>query len=223
MHVVSNSEEAIIIETADQPDACIIWLHGLGADGNDFAPIIPQLGLPSSLRVRFIFPHAAVIPISINQGYRMRGWYDITSLDRVDHDEDSKGIADSSCRIADIIDSQQESGIAADRIIIAGFSQGGAIALHLALAYPDKLGGVMALSTYLPECAALQGCRHTGLNIFMAHGTEDDVVKYKFGKMSRDALISQEHAVKWHEYPMGHSLCPEQIEDISNWLWQTLG
>ena len=222
MNITENSQQGIELETADDPDACVIWLHGLGADASDFVPVVPELRLPASFRVRFIFPNAPVIPITINQGFRMRGWYDITSMEIGDREEDADGIAASSDRIVTLIEKQIAGGIASERIVIAGFSQGGAIALHAALQSPSALAGVMALSTYLPRCAGLD--EHTGrvLNVFMAHGTEDEIVKYQYGKMSKDALISHEHAVKWHIYDMGHSVCNDEISDISSWLQQTL-
>lgn len=217
-----NRPDPIIIETSETPNAAVIWLHGLGADGNDFVPIIAQLGLPQEMAIRFIFPNAPIIPITLNQGYQMPGWYDITSAEIADRGEDSKGIASSSEYIQQLIDAEREQGISIDRIIIAGFSQGGAIALHVGLNYRDLLAGVMALSTYLPDCAHAKKAQHTDLNIFMAHGTQDSVVQYKYGKMSLSTLQQQGYAVKWHEYPMGHSVCAEQIKDISRWLQQSL-
>ena len=210
----------VIVETGDSPDACVIWLHGLGADGNDFLPVIPQLGLPDSMAIRFIFPNAPVRPITINQGYKMPGWYDITSLAIADR-QDAPGIEASSQRIQHMIDQQQEQGIPLDRIVVAGFSQGGAVALHVALNYARPLAGVLALSTYLPACSDVEHSENRSVPVFMAHGSQDDVVLTRYGEMSATALKQQGFAVEWHEYAMPHSICPEEIADISRWL-QTL-
>ncbi|MCW8831349.1 MAG: carboxylesterase [Gammaproteobacteria bacterium] len=213
--------DAIEIETGASPDAAVIWLHGLGANGNDFAPIIPQLHLPPELSVRFIFPHAPVRPISINQGYQMPGWYDIASLNIVD-DEDEAGISQSSEAIRAICHHQQVLGIASNRIILAGFSQGGAIALHCGLSHPDPLAGIMALSTYLPRCTPLHGRANQNIDIFMAHGQQDDVVAPDYGRLSREHLEKSGYSVNWHEYAMQHSVCLEEIHDISEWLIKVL-
>jgi len=217
-----HKESEITLETGATPDACVIWLHGLGADANDFVPIIPQLGLPSDLAIRFIFPNAPVIPITINQGYEMPGWYDITSIDIVDRDEDREGIEQSSRRIQQIIDEQVSLGIAVERIIVAGFSQGGAIALHAGLNYPQLLGGIMVLSSYLPACADTEHNPNKTLDIFMGHGLQDDVVKIKYAEMSVNSLKKRGFVVNWHKYHMPHSVCPEEIADISRWLQQRL-
>ena len=211
--------EAIELETGTTPDAAVIWLHGLGANGNDFAPIIPQLNLPAELSIRFIFPHAPVRPISINQGMQMPGWYDISSMSIVDT-EDEVGINESSQAIRSLCQKQESLGIASERIILAGFSQGGAIALHCGLNYPTALGGIMALSTYLPQCCVLDNAINQDIDIFMAHGLQDDVVAPQYGKSSRQRLEKSGYKINWHEYAMPHSVCVEEIHDIQNWLIQ---
>ena len=213
--------DAIQYDTANNPDAAVIWLHGLGANGHDFAGIVPQLGLPAGSAVRFIFPHAPIRPITLNQGYEMPGWYDISSLN-FDDQEDVAGIQQSSDAIAALCKQQQSLGIAAERIILAGFSQGGAIALHCGLNYETPLAGIMALSTYLPQCCALDRPQNQSVDIFMAHGLHDDVVKPEYGILSRQRLENAGYVVKWHEYPMQHNVCPEEIQAISAWLIQNL-
>ncbi len=213
--------DAIVLETGTSPDAAVIWLHGLGADGNDFAPIIPQLNLPAELSIRFIFPHAPVRPITLNQGSQMPGWYDLTSL-HIDNDEDEAGINESSRAIHALCQKQESLGIASERIILAGFSQGGAIALHCGLNYSSPLGGIMALSTYLPRCCDLDNKTNQAIDIFMAHGQQDDVLNPNFGNLSRQRLEKSGYSVKWHEYDMPHSVSAEEIQDIRNWLIQNL-
>ena len=212
---------AIEYETGDNPDAAVIWLHGLGADGSDFAGIIPQLRLPPELSIRFIFPHAPVRPITLNQGYEMPGWYDLTSLN-IDNNEDEAGINESSEAIHSLCQKQQSLGITSKRIILAGFSQGGAIALHCALNYTSPLGGIMALSTYLPHCCNLDNTTNQAIDIFMAHGLQDDVLNPHFADLSRQRLEKSGYNVKWNEYTMQHSVSIEEIQDIRNWLIQNL-
>ncbi len=222
----SNAAPPIILQSSDTPDACVIWLHGLGADASDFAPIVKELDLPASMAIRFVFPNAPQRPISINKGYVMPGWYDITEADiagdETGESEDSKGIEMSSQAMQSLVDQQREEGIEASRIIIAGFSQGGAVALHVGLHYPQKLAGVMALSTYLPWCARKQPKNAAGLPIFMAHGSMDGVVKPEYGRRSAEALKQLGCALEWREYPMAHSVCIEEIADISRWLQRIL-
>ena len=213
--------DAIEFETGNNPDAAVIWLHGLGADGNDFAGIVPQLQLPPELAIRFIFPHAPVRPITINQGYQMRGWYDLTSLN-IDNDEDEAGIKESSHAIRALCQQQESLGIASKRIILAGFSQGGAIALHCGLNYPSPLAGIMALSTYLPHCCDLNNKTNQCTDIFMAHGKHDDVIDPNFGALSSQRLEKSGYSVKWHEYDMQHNVSIEEIQDIRNWLISNL-
>lgn len=212
--------ETIELSTSNTPDASVIWLHGLGADGHDFEGLVPELKLPSNLAIRFIFPHAPQRPITMNGGYVMRGWYDLKGLE-FDHNEDSSGIHESSSAIAHLIDHEQARGIPSHRIVLAGFSQGGAIALHTALRYPKTLAGIMALSTYLPLNSSLENERNTAnknIPVFMAHGLQDEIVKYQFGVQSRSLLKQMQYPVEWHDYNMGHSVCIEEIEEIKNWL-----
>ena len=219
-----SDDNPIILQTCPddsrEADAAVIWLHGLGADGSDFVPIVSELKLPDALNIRFIFPHAPLRPITINQGYRMRGWYDITSLDIAERDDEA-GIVESGAMLTRLCDQQLAQGIAAKRIIVAGFSQGGAIALYAGLRYTHTLGGIMALSTYLPMQQRLQQ-ESTAANhdtpIFMAHGLHDDVVATPFGLQTRALLQQQGYRVQWHDYAMGHSVCMEEINDISDWL-----
>jgi phospholipase/carboxylesterase len=212
--------DSIIIETNEHPDAAIIWLHGLGADGNDFVPIVDQLQLPSHYAIRFIFPNAPLRPITINQGYQMPGWYDISSLSIVDQ-EDEAGIKESSEILRQLCESQEADGIESSRIILAGFSQGGAIALHCGCRYPRPLAGIMALSTYMPLPDQLPdeiSEAVTETTLFMAHGRQDDVVAYDHGKQSMALLESYNIEILWHEYDMGHAVCIEEIQHIRQWL-----
>jgi len=216
--------DSIIIETRDQPDAAVIWLHGLGADGNDFVPIVEQLQLPSHYAIRFIFPHAPLRPITINQGYQMPGWYDISSLSIVEQ-EDETGIRESSAILKELCEEQEASGIDASRIILAGFSQGGAIALHCGCRYPRELAGIMALSTYMPLADTLAdeiSETMADTPVFMAHGRQDNVVAYDYGKQSMEQLEALNIEVHWHEYDMEHSVCIEEIQHIRQWLTETL-
>ena len=216
--------DSIIIETQAESDAAIIWLHGLGADGNDFVPIVEQLQLPSHYAIRFIFPHAPVRPISINQGYPMPGWYDISSLSIVEK-EDKAGIKESSAILKHLCEEQEANGIDSSRIVIAGFSQGGAIALHCGCRYPKPLAGIMALSTYLalPETLSDEISDCAGeIPVFMAHGRQDDVVAYEYGKQGMEHLEAHDIKIHWYEYDMGHSVCLEEIRHIRQWLNEIL-
>lgn len=219
-----SDNNPIILQTgandSSEADAVVIWLHGLGADGRDFVPIVSELKLPAAINIRFIFPHAPVRPITINQGYRMRGWYDVSSLDIASRDDEA-GIVESSHILTRLCDEQVAQGVAAERIIVAGFSQGGAIALYAGLRYAQTLGGIMALSTYLPMQQHLQhevteANRNTP--VFMAHGLHDDIVALQFGQKTRTLLQQLGYRLQWHEYAMGHSVCMEEISDISDWL-----
>ena len=216
--------DSIIIETNESPDAAVIWLHGLGADGNDFVPIVEQMQLPSHYAIRFIFPHAPLRPITINQGYQMPGWYDINSLSIVEQ-EDEDGVRESSAILKALCEEQEASGIDSRRIVLAGFSQGGAIALHCGCRYPRPLAGIMALSTYLPLPETLADEISevaTEIPIFMAHGRQDNVVAYEYGKQSMEQLESLDMEVHWHEYDMEHSVCIEEISHIRQWLSEIL-
>ena len=216
--------EAVELETGPGPTGSVIWLHGLGADGHDFEPIVPELRLPEALSLRFIFPHAPVRAVTVNGGMEMRAWYDIVSLDR-DGPSDEAGIRESGDILERLIAREQERGIPAERIVVAGFSQGGAIAIHAALRSRARLAGLMALSTYLPLPEALKNevvedseVGHLDMPIFMAHGTYDPVLPMPLGQTSRDTLVNAGFAVEWHEYPMAHAVCAEEITDIRTWL-----
>lgn len=216
--------DSIIIETQPQPDAAVIWLHGLGADGSDFVPIVEQLQIPSNMAIRFIFPHAPVRPITINQGYQMSGWYDISSQSIVEQ-EDEAGIKESSAILKQLCEEQEANGIESSRIILAGFSQGGAIALHCGCRYDKPLAGIMALSTYLalPDTLAdeMSDCA-IEIPVFMAHGRQDEVVAYEHGMESKELLSAHDIDVHWHEYDMGHAVCDEEIQHIRQWLMEVL-
>ena len=216
--------QPIEIETGANPRGSVIWLHGLGADGHDFEPIVPELMLPSELPLRFVFPHAPVRPVTLNGGMAMRAWYDILSLER-DAPMDEAGVRESAGILNALIARERERGLDAGRIVVAGFSQGGAIAIHAALRYPEKLAGLMALSTYLPlsdtfEPEVLQNpqCGFRGLPIFMAHGSFDPMLPMALGQGSARLLTESGFTVEWHDYPMAHAVCAEEIRDIRNWL-----
>jgi phospholipase/carboxylesterase len=213
------------IESAPQPTAAVIWLHGLGADGNDFAGLVPELNLAGCPPIRFIFPHAPSIPVSVNGGYVMPAWYDLLGLDLVSK-QDAAGIQKSEAAIQALMANEVARGIPAERIVLAGFSQGCAMALHTALRLPQKIAGVMALSGYLPLADRFASERHAAnatTPIFMAHGTQDPVVVLARGEDSRDALVALGHPVQWHTYPMPHGVHPKEIADISDFLRQVLG
>ena len=214
---MSGLLDAIEIETAPAPKVAIIWLHGLGADGHDFEPVVPELGLPQSTAVRFIFPHAPVRPVTINGGARMRAWYDVTP----DGQQDAGGIRASQAHVEALIARERTRGLAAGAIVLAGFSQGGAMALQTGLRHPERLAGILALSAYLPlpdTLAPEAGAANRDLPIFMAHGTQDPVIPLSWAKRSRDFLVGLGYAVEWHEYLMPHSVCAEEIADIGHWL-----
>jgi phospholipase/carboxylesterase len=220
---MKDSMETIEIETGPAPRAAVLWLHGLGADGHDFEPIVPELGLPAALPVRFVFPHAPVRPVTLNQGMRMRAWYDIYRLGG--GPEDEAGIRASEGSLKELVQKEKSRGIDPSRIVIAGFSQGGAIALQTALRYPERLAGVLALSTYLPLAPHLekeQAAQNRDLPIFMAHGSYDDVIPLHRADDSRRALEKLGYPVEWHAYPMPHSVCPQEIADIAEFLVRIL-
>jgi phospholipase/carboxylesterase len=219
MNVV-ESETAVTVEPAQPANAAVIWLHGLGADGHDFLPIVPELKLPATVSARFVFPHAASRPVTINGGMRMRAWYDILGLDRMAR-QDETGIRASATRIESLIEAQVEKGVSRNRIVLAGFSQGGAIALQAGLRQPEALAGLMALSTYLPLAAAVETestAAGRATPILMCHGRSDTMLTFDLGTRSRDALRALGVLVEWHDYDMGHSVCPAEISDISRWL-----
>ena len=211
--------DAIEIETAPAPDATVIWLHGLGADGHDFEAVVPELRLPAKLRLRFVFPHAPMRPVTINMGMRMRAWYDILQMGG--GPEDAAGIRASQGLVEALIARERARGVASARIALAGFSQGGAIALHTGLRHAERLAGVLALSTYLPLATTLAAERsdaNRDAPVFMAHGGEDPVIDIGRARESRAALEALGYAVQWQEYAMPHSLCAEEIAHIAAWL-----
>jgi phospholipase/carboxylesterase len=213
------------VETGSQPRASVIWLHGLGADGHDFEPIVPQLGLPGDLPVRFVFPHAPVRPVTLNGGYPMRAWFDIASLDR-NAAQDAEGIAASCRQVEALLAREVERGVAAGHIVLAGFSQGGAIALAMGLRYPERLAGVMGLSTFIPEGSRIlaeKSAANQHVPIFLAHGSLDPVVAPALGDATREMLQGAGYDVEWHSYPMPHAVCPDEIVDIGRWLVRVLG
>ncbi len=215
----------IEIESAPQPTAAVIWLHGLGADGNDFAALVPELDLSACPPIRFVFPHAPSLPVTLNGGYVMPAWYDIFGPDLVRR-EDASGIEKSQRAIAALIDFEISRGIAAHRIVLAGFSQGCAVALHTGLRFAQRLAGIVALSGYLPladRFAAARAPANADTPIFMGHGSMDPVVVPARGESSRDVLTQLGYPVQWHSYPMQHSVHPREIADISVFLAQVLG
>jgi phospholipase/carboxylesterase len=215
--------EVLERETGAQPDAAVIWLHGLGADGHDFEPLVTMLGLPARLAVRFVFPDAPMRPVTINMGMRMRAWYDVVSLSG--GQEDEAGIRDSQALLEALIARERTRGVSAQRIVLAGFSQGGAIALQTGLRHPERLAGIMALSTWLPLAATLEFERHVmnrDVPIFMAHGTHDEMIGLARAQQSRARLEALGYAPEWHEYPMAHAVCPEEIGAIADWLGKVL-
>jgi phospholipase/carboxylesterase len=210
-------------ETAPEPAASVVWLHGLGADGYDFDPIVPALRLPGGPEVRYVFPHAPIRPVTINGGAEMRAWYDIVTIQRSGN-EDEAGIRESGEAVAALIRREAERGIPAHRVVLAGFSQGGAIALHAGLRYPEKLAGVIALSCYLPLRAAAGEFHEAnrGASIFMAHGSLDPVVPAVLGEESAVFLSEAGYDVQFKSYVMPHSVCPEEVEDIRRWMGRRL-
>ncbi|MBK9608949.1 MAG: dienelactone hydrolase family protein [Betaproteobacteria bacterium] len=214
----------IELETRPDPDAAVIWMHGLGADGNDFVPIVGELELPEDLGIRFIFPHAPMRPVTINGGMVMRAWYDIVGSDLTNRGDEA-GIRDSQRRIEQLIAREKARGIAASRLVLAGFSQGGVIALQAGLRHPERLAGIMALSTYLalPQALASEAHRaNSDVPIFMAHGTADPMIRLDWADASRRALQAQGYAIEWHTYPMQHSVCIEEVGDLDAWLARVL-
>ncbi|HEX7028529.1 MAG TPA: alpha/beta hydrolase-fold protein [Gammaproteobacteria bacterium] len=201
-------------------DFSVIWLHGLGANGHDFEPIVPQLGLPENPAVRFVFPHAPARPVTINNGYVMPAWFDILTLERLSP-VDETGIEASIGQINALIEREKSRGVSAGRIVVAGFSQGGVIALHTAARYPEPLAGVIALSTYLPLHERLTPdvvVASSRIPVFMAHGRFDSVLSIKLGRISQGFLKSILPNIEWHEYAMDHGVCLEEIQDLSRWL-----
>ncbi len=217
--------EAIELETAPHPTASIIILHGLGADGSDFIPVCRELDLRAQGPIRYVLPSAPVMPVSINGGYQMRAWYDILPTNDLARREDEAGLRRSHQAINALIDREVQRGIAPARIVLMGFSQGCAMALMTGLRYPHKLAGIVALSGYLPLPGSTEAERHAANQhtpIFMAHGTDDDVVLVSRGQAAQASLAALGYQVEWHDYPMAHSLCLEEVEDINDWLAKVL-
>jgi phospholipase/carboxylesterase len=220
----SDHLQGIEVAPAGAVKSAVIWMHGLGADGRDFEPIVPYLGLGDGLGVRFVFPHAPKRAVTINMGLIMPAWYDIRGTD-LGENEDEVGIRDSASKIADLVTRENERGVPSDRIVLAGFSQGGAMALHVGLRHPEPLAGVMALSCYVVCAGSLEGeirAANHGVPIFQAHGTQDPMVPLERGEQARDRLSDMGYEVEWRTYPMGHEVQPEEIRDIGAWLGRRL-
>ncbi len=216
--------ETIEVETSPKPNAAVIWLHGLGADGHDFEPVVPEIVRGKERAWRFVFPHAPHRPVTINGGMSMRAWYDIAGLDRTAA-EDAVGFRETDAHVRQLIGSEIARGIPASRVVLAGFSQGGAVSLYTATRYEERLAGVMALSCYLPFASSLSAERapaNQGTPIFMAHGLSDPMLPIGMGLSSRDFLKKLGYAVEWHQYPMAHSVCQAEIADIREFLFRVL-
>ena len=216
--------DVIEAETGDHPTATILILHGLGADGNDFVPVAEELQLDRVGPVRFVFPHAPEMPVTINNGYRMRAWYDVLSFD-ADAPQDETGLRRSQALVEGLLAREEQRGIAPERIVLAGFSQGCAMALLAGLRHKERLAGITGLSGYLPladKTAAERAPANQRTPIFLAHGTHDEVVALERGEQSRDALQALGYSVEWHEYLMGHSVTPLEIEEWNAWLLRVL-
>jgi phospholipase/carboxylesterase len=214
------SQDLVEIETGPNPAGTIIWMHGLGADGHDFEPIVPELVRPGERSLRFIFPHAPVRPVTLNNGYRMRAWYDIVSIQRGTA-QDEAGIRASHGIVESLIRRENERGIASDKIVLAGFSQGGAMALYSGTRYPEKLAGIMGLSCYMlleSRFTAERNAANHATSVFLGHGTQDPVVSLALGEATRRLLETEGYSVEWHTYPMPHSVCPQEVLDIAAWL-----
>ena len=222
--MTTNSLERITIEPKSPAQSCVIWLHGLGDSGAGFAPIVPSLNLPSNHTIRFIFPHAPDRAVTINQGYVMKAWYDIKSMD-LHNRADMVGVLESEVSVQALIEEQIDSGIPANKIILAGFSQGGVISLFTGLRYAKKLAGIMALSCYLPNADKLPDNLHEAnktTSILQNHGEQDQVVLISAGKMANTLLVNNNYNVQWKSYNMPHSVLPEQIQDIAKWIVKKL-
>lgn len=205
-------------------DGTVIWLHGLGADGHDFEPIVPELNLAAHADIRFVFPHAPVRPVTINGGVPMRAWYDVISLDK-SGPQDEAGIRDSAASLLQLIERERERGVDASRIVLAGFSQGGAIAMHTAMRVPQRLAGLMALSTWMPLASTIgeevvdnSESQPRELPVLMVHGTFDPLLPLAAGQHAREIMQDAGFKVQWHEYPMAHAVCAEEISEIRKWL-----
>ena len=215
---------SVEVETGPKPQASVIWLHGLGADGHDFEPIVPELKLPATPAVRFVFPHAPVRPVTMNNGYPMRAWFDIVKIG-VNQPRDLAGMQASQAAVEELIARENSRGVPTARIVLAGFSQGGAVALYTGLQHRDKLAGIMALSTWLPSGEGMDlqvSSGNTATPIFYAHGTQDPVVPIQLGEQTRNWLTQKGCVISWHSYPMPHSVSMEEIMHISAWLRSVL-
>ena len=218
------SRDAVEVETGANPTAAVIWLHGLGADGHDFEPIVPELVRPGERALRFVFPHAPIRPVTLNGGFAMRAWYDIVSLERMGP-QDEAGIRVSQATVEALIRRENARGIATSRIVLAGFSQGGAVALFAGTRYGERLAGIMGLSCYLLLAGRLPAERSSAnlaTPIFLGHGLEDPIVAPILGEQARRTLEAAGYPVEWHSYPMPHSVCPQEVADIGQWLRRLL-
>ena len=216
--------EAVIIDPVGEPQAVVIWLHGLGADGYDFEPIVPELEIPAGAAIKFVFPHAPKMPVTVNGGYVMRAWYDIAETD-LGVAQDAEGIKRSQQQLIALIEDEIARGIPAEKIILAGFSQGGAIVLQTGLRYSQRLGGIMVLSSYVPLAETLPAEKHSAnqdVPIFYGHGEQDDVIPISFAEQSRDLLLAQGYQVEWSTYAMPHAVIPDEIDAMGNWFRKIL-
>ncbi|MFQ6004898.1 MAG: alpha/beta hydrolase [Woeseia sp.] len=216
--------ESVEVGGGETPDGTVIWLHGLGADGHDFEPIVPELRLERQVDLRFVFPHAPVRPVTINGGVPMRAWYDVISLDRAGP-QDETGIRESASSLENLIEREHERGLPFNRIVLAGFSQGGAIALHTAMRFPNRLAGLLALSTWMPletsineEVVGNPDSQPRDLPVLMAHGSFDPMLPIRAGLHARDVMQEAGFDVLWRDYPMAHAVCAEEIAEIRSWL-----
>lgn len=212
---------AIELTTGDRPTHAVVWLHGLGADGHDFAPFVAEIDRDGLPPIRFVFPHAPTRPVTVNGGYVMRAWYDILSLDFSARREDAHTIRESALQVAALLQREEDRGIPASNIVLAGFSQGGAMALHVGVRYPRRLAGLLALSTYLPLGDTVAEEAHPAnrdVPIFQAHGQADNVIPCRIGQQSAAWLTAHGFTVAWHEYPTGHNVTLEEMRDIEDWL-----
>jgi phospholipase/carboxylesterase len=221
---MSDLLDAIEIETAPNPDAAVVWMHGLGADGHDFEPLVPELGLPGRPGIRFVFPHAPLRPVTINQGHVMRAWYDIRALAGVRR-EDEAGVRQSARQIEALMERERQRGIAPRRLVLAGFSQGGAMALHVALRYPERLAGILALSCFLPLAGTVAeeaSPANRDVPIFWAHGVHDPMIPLAMAEQGREQVAALGYPIEWRQYPMPHAVCTEEIADVARWLGRVL-
>lgn len=222
---MSTLLDCVVLEPGRPADAAVIWLHGLGASGHDFPPVVAELGLPEDHAIRFVFPHAPRIPVTINGGMVMPAWYDILNMDFDQRRVDEDGVRASAARLEDLVARERERGIPAARTVLAGFSQGGAIALHAGLRHPERLAGVLALSTYLAvdgDAEDERAASNLDVPILQCHGSQDPMVPMTKGEAARDRLRELGYEVEWEDYPMQHQVCMEEIERIGAWLRRVL-